>query len=73
MIGSLVVDTCDNGHKFGKLLPHHPAIEGKHRCPNCMAEGLDSERAMNKELERTVTLKNSEIRNLEQAAGFGNH
>lgn len=36
----IVIDTCDHGHKFAKL-PDHPTKDGKARCPNCMAIGLD--------------------------------
>lgn len=38
-----IIDTCDLGHKFAKL-EGHPTEDGKARCPNCLAMGLDAER-----------------------------
>lgn len=35
-----IIETCDNGHKYGKL-PDHPAKWGLSRCPHCMAKGKD--------------------------------
>ena len=40
----VVIDTCDNGHKFAKL-PDHPVKDGKARCPNCLAIGFDKLKA----------------------------
>ena len=44
MSGDHVIDTCDNDHRFAAL-PGHPVREGRTRCPNCMAIGLDAARA----------------------------
>ena len=40
----VVIETCDQGHKFAKL-SNHPVKDGKARCPNCLAIGLDNLRA----------------------------
>lgn len=37
----VVIDTCDQGHKFAKLADH-PLRNGIARCPHCMAAGLDT-------------------------------
>jgi len=37
---TLLIDTCDFGHKFAKL-SDHPMRDGNPRCPHCMAIGLD--------------------------------
>jgi len=40
-----VIDTCDLGHVFAKVAGYHPhTSDGKPRCPNCMAQGLDAAR-----------------------------
>lgn len=37
---TIVIDTCDHGHKFAKL-PDHPRRHDMSRCPYCMSVGLD--------------------------------
>lgn len=34
----LVIETCDQGHKYGKL------SDASHGCPHCLREGLDEAR-----------------------------
>lgn len=36
-----IVDTCELGHKFGKLPDHPKDKDGHVRCPHCLVQGLD--------------------------------
>lgn len=40
VLSDVVVDTCDQNHKFAKL-PDHPMRDGKPRCPHCLSIGHD--------------------------------
>lgn len=40
-IGEMVVDQCEQGHKFAKL-PDHPKRDGIARCPHCLAIGREA-------------------------------
>jgi hypothetical protein len=73
MIGALVIETCSQGHKFGKLMPDHPLKDGKARCPICMAEGLDWANAQLASHGKALSLLENENKNLRQTAGHGNH
>lgn len=73
MIGSLVIETCSQGHKFGKLMPDHPVKDGKARCPVCMAEGLDWALSQLASHGRSLQALEVENRNLKHSAGQGNH
>jgi len=37
----VVIDVCDQGHRFAKLLDH-PVRDGRPRCVHCLAQGFDS-------------------------------
>ena len=39
-----VIDLCEHGHHFAKLPDHPHSFEGRPRCPQCMAIGLDAAR-----------------------------
>lgn len=43
-LGKVIIDRCDYGHQFAKLVDH-PVRDGKPRCPHCLAIGFDSQRA----------------------------
>ena len=73
MIGSLVIDTCKNGHRFGKLMPDHPMKNDRHLCPVCLAADLAREKSHTDSLEVILRHKEQEIANLKSAAGMGNH
>lgn len=51
LIDSVVIEMCDQGHKFAKL-PDHPMRDGRARCPHCMAIGLDDLRASFEEVSK---------------------
>ena len=70
MIGALVIDTCSQGHRFGKLMPGHPLKDGKARCPVCMAEGLDHANAQLAEHGKALMLLENKSRQHHRDTGI---